>query len=307
VSRRTAWIAVQAVIVVLVTAFLARYVAANWVALRHAGSAVRVAPGPLAASAAIILATYAMLIAAWRAVLLGWGERLRYGDAARIWCLSNLARYVPGRVWQIAGMAVLAQRGGVSPWAAAGSAVVVQLLAIATGALVTAAFAPDFGHPLLIGVAGAVTALGTVALALPGTAAFAGRLLSAVAGRPVELRAVRAGPLLLSAAITAAAWAAYGLALVYAVDGLVGAQDLDARTAIGVFTGSYLAGLINVFTPSGLGTRELLLVHWLTGPLGPAAAAAVTVGSRLLMTGTELLAAALTLPLTTQRVDGQLA
>jgi hypothetical protein len=307
VNRRPIWPLVQAVVVVLVVAFLARYVMANAAALRHAGDALRLAPGPLAGAAVIILATYAMLIAAWRAVLLGWGERLRFRDAARIWCLSNLARYVPGRVWQIAGMAVLAQRAGVSPWAAAGSAVVVQLLAIATGALVTVAFAPDFGHPLLIGAAGVLTAAGTVALALPGTAALAGRLLGAVAGRSIELRAVRSGPLLLSAAITAAAWAGYGLALVFAVDGLVGAQDLDARTATGVFTGSYLAGLINVFTPSGLGTRELLLVHWLTGPLGPAAASAVTVGSRLLMTGTELLAAAVTLPLTSTRADGQLA
>jgi hypothetical protein len=296
---------VQGAVATVVLAFLARYVAVHWSALRSSGDALRVDPGPLALAGAIILGTYAMLIAAWRAVLLGWGEHLRYGEAARIWTLSNLARYVPGRVWQIAGMAALAQRAGVRPWAAAGSAVVVQFLAIATGALVTVLFAPHFSHPLLVGAAGAATALGTAVLAWPATAAAAARTLSRITGRTVELHAVRAGPLLLAAAITAAAWAAYGLALVYCVDGLAGRQGLDARTAVGVFTGSYLAGLINVFTPGGLGTRELILVTWLSGPIGPAAAAVVTIGSRLLMTVTELLAAAVTIPLTLLRPDGQ--
>ncbi|MBI1723077.1 MAG: flippase-like domain-containing protein [Gemmatimonadetes bacterium] len=303
-TRRAWYPALQILVAVLVLLFLGRYLAGNWAEIRHSGDALRIDAAPLAVATAIVLATYAMLIAAWRAVLLGWGERLPYADAARIWCLSNLARYLPGRVWQIAGMAAMAQRAGVSPWAAAGSAVVIQLLAIATGALVTAALAPSFGHPLLIGVAGGVTAAGAAVLAWPAPARLLARTLSRVTGRTMELRSVQGGPLALSAAITAAAWAAYGLALLYSVDGLVGRQSLDARAAIGVFTGSYLAGLINVFTPGGLGTREVILVNWLTGPLGPAAATVVTVGSRLLMTATEVLAALITLSLPTQSADG---
>lgn len=284
----------------LVVFFIGRFVALNWAALSLSGDALRLRPGRLALAAGIVLTTYAMLIAAWRAVLLGWGERLRYAAAARIWCLSNLARYVPGRVWQIAGMAALAQRAGISPWAAAGSAIVVQLLAVASGALVTVGFAPNFGHPLLIGLAGALTGGAALALTLPGPAGTLARALSAVSGRSVELRPVRAGPLALSAMITAIAWAAYGLALVFSVDGLVGGRGLDPREAIGVFTGSYVAGLVNVFTPGGLGTREVILVSFLAGPLGPAAASVVAIGSRLLMTLTELVAALITIPLTSE-------
>jgi hypothetical protein len=302
---RARYLAVQIAVALLVVYFLARFVALNWSEIRRSGSALELDTGPLTLAGLIVLATYAMLIAAWRAVLLGWGERLAYRDAARIWCLSNLARYVPGRVWQVAGMATLAHRAGVSPWAAAGSAVVVQLLAVATGAVVTAAFAPGFAHPALIGVAGAAAAAGAVALAFPLPAAALGAALGRLSGRSVELRPVRGGPLALSAAITAAAWAAYGLALVYCADGLVAGADLDTRAAIGVFTGSYVAGLINVFTPGGLGTREVILVNWLSGPLGPAAASAVTIGSRLLMTVAELAAALITLPLATESAHGR--
>jgi hypothetical protein len=295
--------AVQVAVAGLVVYFIADFAAGNWSELARSGESLSLDLPPLAAAAALVLGTYALLISAWRAVMLGWGERLGWSAAARIWCLSNLARYLPGRIWQIAGMAALSQRAGVSPWAAAGSAVVVQLLAIATGALVTVSFAPGFDHPLLVGAAGAATAAGAAALAFPAPTQLLARALTRVTGRSVDLRPVRPWPLLASALITCVAWAAYGLALVLCADGLVNAGSLNTGEAIGVFTGSYVAGLINVFTPGGLGTREVILVTFLAGPLGPAAASVVTVGSRLLMTATEVLAALVTLTLEGESAD----
>ncbi|MFI5206747.1 MAG: lysylphosphatidylglycerol synthase domain-containing protein [Gemmatimonadales bacterium] len=303
-SRRAWGRVIQVAAFAIVLYFLYEYVAFHWDELRHSSGALEVHAGYLAAAAAIILGTYAMLIAAWDAVLRGWDQRLPYPDAARIWCLSNLARYVPGRVWQIAGMAALAQQAGVSPWAAVGSSIVIQFVNIGTGVLVTAIFAPGFGHPVLIVAAGLVTVAGAAMLAWPAGASLASRALSRVSGRSIELRAVRPGALLLSAGVTAVQWIAYGLALSLCVRGLTG-QAINLTAAIGVFTGSYTAGLINVFTPAGIGTREYILVDWLTGQLhGPAAAILVTAGSRILMTATELLAALVVLPLTRQRADG---
>lgn len=276
--------------------FLYRYVARHWEEIRHADAAIEIHWGPLAAAAGIVLFTYALLIGAWRAVLQGWGDHLSYGTAARIWCLSNLGKYIPGKIWQITGMAAMAQQAGVRPWAAAGSAIVVQLLNIATGTLITAIFAPRFGQPVLIIVAGLGTALGAAALASPAGTAWASRVLARITGRTIELRAVAPSALLVSAVITAAAWVLYGWALYFAVRGLTG-RDIAVGEAIGMFTGAYVAGLINPFMPAGVGTRENILLSWLTVPFGAAAATVITVGSRLLMTATELLAALVTLPL----------
>jgi len=300
--NRGAVLAAKVAVAALILYFLGAYVYRYWNDLRHAGDVVEIHAGDLAIAAAIILGTYAMLIVAWDAVLRGWGERLDYPSAARIWCLSNLGKYVPGKVWQIAGMAALARQAGVSPWAAAGSAIVVQLLNIATGTLVTFAFAPAFGSPWLVGLAGLGTAACAATLAWPAGAAWLSRTINRMTGRQFELRAVRAGPLLLSAAITALAWIFYGVALYFCVRGLTG-RHVELRAAIGVFTGSYVAGLVNPFLPAGLGTREVILINWLTGPLGPAAAAVVAAGSRILMTATEILAALVTLPLLTPRAD----
>ena len=61
---------------------------------------------------------------------------MSFADAARIWSVSNLGRYVPGKVWQIGAMTTMAERVGVSPIAAAGSAILNTVVNIATGFLV---------------------------------------------------------------------------------------------------------------------------------------------------------------------------
>lgn len=289
-------VVVQSGLVAAVAYFVAKSLVTNWDQIRQSGATIHFDAGALAAAAGIVLATYALLIGAWRAVLSGWGERVRYPVAARIWCLSNLARYLPGRIWQIAGMATLAQRAGVTAWAAAGSAVIVQLLAIATGALVTGLTAPQADHPLWVAASGVVAGLIAATLAWRRTTSLFSKWVSGALGRRVDLTPVGKGPLLVSAAVTTWAWIAYGLALYFCVAALLGRPAIGVSTAIGVFAGSYLAGLLAVFTPGGLGVRESVLYLWLAGPLGPAAALVVSIGSRLLLTATEVVAALITLP-----------
>src|SRR4051812_35912096 len=79
---------------------------------------------------------YFLLVLAWRSILRSWGQDLDLWSAARIWTVSSLGKYIPGKVWAVAGMALLSQRAGVAPWAATGSAIIMQVLAIGTGAAV---------------------------------------------------------------------------------------------------------------------------------------------------------------------------
>lgn len=297
---RRLWLAVQVLLVGVVLVFVTASIVENWIEVRAAGRAVHLDWRLLAASAGLILLTYAMLIAAWRAVLRGWNERMAYGTAARIWTLSNLARYVPGRIWQIAGMAAMAQKAGVAPWAAAGSAIIVQLLAVATGTLVTVLFAVKTEYPLLIALAGLASVAAVAMLTMQRSTSLATSLLFRLTGRTIELRPVGKGPLALSAIITALAWIAYGIVLHLFTAGVLGV-DLGIGTSIGAFTASYLLGLIAVFTPGGLGVREGALYLLLTGPIGHGGALVVSFGSRILMTVTELLAALIALPLTRRK------
>src|SRR2546425_10940375 len=95
-----------------------------------------------------------MHIESWRQILLGWGQRIGFGAAARTWSLATLGRYVPGKVWSVAGLVVLAQRAGVQMAPAAASAFVSQALAVGTGAAVVAAVTPHATSPLRLAAAG---------------------------------------------------------------------------------------------------------------------------------------------------------
>lgn len=305
---RRAWVALQWALGIAVAYFIVLTVAANWSTIRESQGRIILDPVALTAAAGIVLASYAVLISAWRAVLAGWEgpTRLRYTSAARVWCISNLARYVPGKVWQIGGMAALAQRAGVSPWAAAGSAIIVQLVSVATGALVTGVAAPEWKqHPWAVAVCGIVAAGTAAILAWPRGTHVLARWLGAMFGRQLELAPVGKGALMLSAAVTTLAWLAQGLALYLCAVGLVGPTRLGIWSAVGIFTGSSLAGLLAVFTPGGLGVREGVLGIWLAPLMGPRRAIIVLVGSRLLLTATELLAAAITFPMRSQRDEAR--
>src|SRR5207245_1830584 len=90
-------------------------------------AAGQLAWAPILLSGVLVFAAYALLIQTWRVMLASWDKPLSFGSATRIWFVSNLGKYLPGKVWQIAALSVLAQQEGVSAVAATGSALIVNL------------------------------------------------------------------------------------------------------------------------------------------------------------------------------------
>jgi uncharacterized membrane protein YbhN (UPF0104 family) len=274
--------------------FAARALARNWEELRSQPLHWSVRPGWLLLSAAVVWLMYAVLIVAWRVMLAAWGQRLGGWEAARIWTVSSLGKYLPGKVWAIAGMAVMSQRAGVAPWAATGSAVVLQVLAIGTGAALaglTGAGALEAAHPgaraaLALMVAGAL--LGVGLLLWPP---LLQRLLRFAAPGSVADRAPSARGIVFGIVANLIAWVGYGTALWLLARGLLPGVPLGWLPAIAVFAASYLAGFLALFAPGGIGVREGLFILMLQQPLGIAAATALALASRLLLTITELGAA----------------
>ena len=148
VGRRAAiWIG-QAGLALVIGWFVWRRVADDWQHLDRSNVVLDVNVLWLVSAAALVGGTYGFLILAWRSVLRGWKQELTFPVAARIWTISNLGRYLPGKVWSIAGLAILAQREGVSGWAAGGAAIVMQALVLGTAAVVVAAVLPGTATPL---------------------------------------------------------------------------------------------------------------------------------------------------------------
>src|SRR6185437_2085439 len=165
-DRKTWWRVVQVVGAVVLVALAVRSLARNWNDLQSQTIEWKIRPLWIALSLVITWGAYAGLIEAWRRVVESLRQRLGYWDAARITMVSNLGKYVPGKVWAIAGAAYLAQQVGVTKTAAVASAVVLQALALASGVILVAILAPGLqGVPagyLIGGAALGVAAVGGV-------------------------------------------------------------------------------------------------------------------------------------------------
>ncbi|HEY7634938.1 MAG TPA: lysylphosphatidylglycerol synthase domain-containing protein [Gemmatimonadales bacterium] len=291
-SRWVKW--AQWAMALLIIGFAARALVRNWDALRSQPLAWRIDPAWIGLSAVTVWLMYALLILAWRTMLVSWGQALEVWSAARIWTVSSLGKYLPGKVWAIAGMALMAQQAGVAPWAATGSAVILQVLAIGTGAAVaglTGAGTLELAHPgARAALALLVTAslIGIAMLLWPPMLTW---LLRRAAPGSDARPAPAAGAIGLGIVANSVAWVGYGAALWLLARGVLPAAPLDLSAAIAVFTASYLAGFLALLAPGGLGVREGVFILMLQGPLGIGAATGLAVASRLLLTVTELGAA----------------
>lgn len=292
--KRKLLLIAQFALTALVVWFVGKAIVEQWHEARSVGFALAPRWERIVAGSALVLGAYAVLIEAWRRVVTGWGSHLRYRDAARIWFISNLGRYVPGKVWQLTAMAVLAERVGVSRYAAAGSALLVNLANIVAGIGVVAFTAAGLlGHPVLwVGGAGTlVVLLALTPRLLPALARLYGRLR----GRPTDVPVMPAGPIWLAAALSGAAWGIYGVAFMLFSQGIVPGTAGDLGAWIAAFTASYLAGYLFLPAPGGIGVREGALLALLdqlaltTAGTGAVIAAA----SRLWLTVLEVLPGAL--------------
>jgi len=289
---RKAWgVMLQLALLAVVGWFVARTFIDRWEEFRSYPFDLQANPWLLVLAALVVWSGYAALIAGWRSVVLGWNQELAPSEAGRIWALSSLGKYVPGKIWAVAGMVVMAQRAGVRPVAAAGSALVMQLLAMGTGAAVVAltgvlALASDGW--LRVGLIAVLVAsvAGTLVLLQP-------RWLNRVLARlPAGDDHVATAPAPLSilggAAANVFAWGAYGVAVWLLARALIPGASFPLLTTIGAFAASYIVGFLVLLVPGGLGVREGVFVLVLQGVVGLAPATAIALASRLLFTLTEV-------------------
>jgi uncharacterized membrane protein YbhN (UPF0104 family) len=293
-ARRTAiWLLTLAV-VALALWQAARQLSGQWDEVRRRADSLHPDWLLVLASAALVLATYALLVHAWRSLVAAWGSRLGFWQASRIWSVSNLGRYLPGKVWSIAAMGLLSRKAGVSAGAASGAAVAGTLVNLAAGFAVMLVAGLPVLRSVAPGGAGAAVAIAVAAtlglLLLPVTLAPALRLVARLLGREVLVREAPARVLWLVVASNVAAWVGYGVAFRVLATALAPASAGNWLEYVAVFTGSYLAGYLAIVIPGGIGVREVAMVSSMTalGLATPVEAWLLAFVSRLWLTVLEV-------------------
>ncbi len=112
---------IKIALITIILFFLGRSVISNWERVRTYDWSFN--PVLMAVSFMIFCLAYTLLPWIWRKLLCYMGYEISYGDAWDIFYIGNLGRYIPGKVWTIAGMAYMAEKVGIPATIAGTSAV----------------------------------------------------------------------------------------------------------------------------------------------------------------------------------------
>jgi hypothetical protein len=218
------------------------------------------------ASAMFAVFLFVFRATTWRWILLALGERLPVATAARIWSVSELARYLPGAIWQVLGRIYLVKPYGVSGTVTSASQLIelsVFLLAnvlLALGCLVWFGI-KKFEGPAERWLYGAMALVPVLMVLLHPRVLYAllDRLMKLLRKPPVPRRMgfpELAGLLL---------WSMLGLLWQSLAIWLLVEEPLNLHiTKWWVIAGAYAlawcAGFLAVWAPGGIGVRELVFM-----------------------------------------------
>lgn len=271
-------------------AILLHQLALRWEDVR--GSVLAPAPAWLVAALAALIAGNLMVCEAWRRWLGALGDRPAFREAYWILFTANVAKYLPGSVWQFVGRVVLAERRGIAPARTAIAIAMESGCAVASALLVglLVVWTLPGAAPPARGLAMGLGALGIVALMHPtplnAALAAAGRLT----GRDLPRVPFGYGRILAMLAWYAGAWVVSGASMALLGAGLHAGPLGEAQVlalAAG-YAAAWALGALAAFAPAGLGVREAAYALVLAQAFPAAWAIAFALAARLLVVVAEL-------------------
>ncbi|MFI0405021.1 YbhN family protein [Actinomadura sp. 3N508] len=280
----------RVLLVMLALAFCAYSVASQWDATVEAFRQMSWAT--LAGALAVGLAGLFVWMLGWREFLGGLGSPLPVRAIFRISGISQLGKYVPGKVWALVTQIEMTREHKVPPERSFGSTLLAVATSVACGLAVAAVTLPltsttarDTYWPLFL--------LAPILLVLlhPKVVTWCLGLMLKIIRRPPLERPVSLGVTLKAVGWTVLGWALFGVhtwLLCLAVGGDGAGLPF---VATGAYALAFVAGFLVFIAPGGIGAREAALTVVLTPVLPAGAPVVVAIASRVLLTAADLIIA----------------
>jgi hypothetical protein len=236
---------------------------------------LKTSPSRFLLSAAMFAAfLFIFRVLVWRRIVKSFGTALPVAPATRIWSTSELARYIPGIIWQVWGRVYLCKPYGVTGSICSITQILELAIFLLANILVALACLLYFGikQTSTEAQAAAQTALYAAAALLPllllllHTKVFCGiinRVMRRM-GKPAIVQRLRGRTLVMMLLwnIVGLLWQSLAIYLIVAI-------PLDLKLAwwwvvAGAYSLAWCAGFLAVWAPGGLGVRELVFVGAMT-------------------------------------------
>ncbi len=249
----------------------------------------------LVISLAMLVVGRGFAVEAWRRILIALGHTLTFRFAFYTWFISNLTRYIPGNIWQVATMMILVEREGVTKMNALLSQAVYTAIALSVTALFGLTLLPiaqeylPFAALLFIAL--------IIFFALPPVF----RLILVVSSRALQIirRNGNAPPPqtphisfvqgLIPPACSCAMWTINGIGFYLFVSSITGVELKYLPQFMAMNAAAYFIGYVSFITPSGLGFREGAMTLFLAPFFPPPVAVAIAFLTRIWSTVGEML------------------
>jgi hypothetical protein len=213
---------------------------------------------------ACALTGQAVYVVGWRRLLRDSNVHPPFWTLVRVFLVSNLGRYLPaGKAWQMAIVAAMAAEQHLPSAVLAATSLFQGIVGVGVGAIVVfAAGGATIGlSPLWLFVAVAAAASFVVA---PRIIRSFPRFHAIILRRIPSIDSVDAATMWALIWTSTASWILWGIALFGLAKALLPAAQASIAAFVAAWTGSFLAGLIALVSPAGLGARESVMQGVLT-------------------------------------------
>lgn len=253
-------------------------VARQWDAV-VAGFAALSWPMLLASLVAVVAALLGAMLT-WRTLLADLGSPLPPRQAAKVFFVGQLGKYIPGAVWPVIAQMEMGRELGVPRPRSAAAFFLMMPIQLATGLLVSLVTLgwDRYGWLLLF------LPVLLVLLEPKVVNAVIGFGLRKLKREPLDRPLTRRG-MLTALGWALAGWVCYGMHLYFI------APETGPLFAVGAFALSWCLGILTFVVPAGAGVREVAMVAVLSPVMASGPAIAVALVSRIVIIMGDLICA----------------
>ncbi|HDY87026.1 MAG TPA: flippase-like domain-containing protein [bacterium] len=287
--KRPLIIFLKCIIISIIVFFLVRAVLTNWKNIQIYDWSFN--PLLMTLSCLIYFAAYAFLPWIWSKLLYYMGYRLSFGDAWHIYYIGNLGRYIPGKIWALAGMAYMAEKAGIPSSSAGAAAIFAQVYSLLSSFVFFVIFlifnSTYFNNSWIIWFVPVFLIMAVFFIFPRNLESILNVVLKRLDKSPVKI-GISVLQALKIITLYFLSWILFGAAFWILISSIVGWGHVNMLFASGAWATAYAIGFLAFFVPGGLGVREGILSLFFMSVVPVSIGIIIAGVSRLIVTVIEI-------------------